>query len=62
MFRMQGCRAWSSISTPMYTSDYGDKQANCHIRLNNEARLDHAAWFIFLESFNDSSILCSVQW
>ena len=24
--RMQCCRAWSSLSTPTYESDYGDKQ------------------------------------
>ena len=40
----------------------GVNKPNVHIRLNNEARLDLAAWLIFLESFNGISILRNVQW
>ena len=40
----------------------GVNKPNFHIRLNNEARLDLAAWLIFLESFNGISILRNVQW
>ena len=40
----------------------GVNKTNFHIRLNNEARLDLAAWLIFLESFNGISILRNVQW
>ena len=40
----------------------GVNKPSVHIRLNNEARLDLAAWLIFLESFNGISILRNVQW
>ena len=40
----------------------GVNKTNFHIRLNNEARLDLAAWLIFLDSFNGISILRNVQW
>ena len=35
---------------------------NFHIRLNNEARLDLAAWLIFLQRFNGVSVLLNEHW
>ena len=35
---------------------------NFHIRLNNEARLDLAAWLIFLQSFSGVSVLLDEHW
>ena len=40
----------------------GINRPNFHVRLNNEARLDLAAWLIFLESFNGISLLLNDQW
>ena len=34
----------------------GIRRPNFHIRLNNKARLDLAAWLIFLQSFNGVSL------
>ena len=40
----------------------GIAKPNLHIRLNNEARLDLAAWLIFLDNFNGVSVLLGQQW
>ena len=40
----------------------GISRPNFHIRLNNEARLDMAAWLVFLESFNGVSVLLNENW
>ena len=40
----------------------GISRPNFHIRLNNEARLDLAAWLIFLQSFNGVSVLLDEHW
>lgn len=40
----------------------GKVKPHFHIRLGKEARLDLAAWSIFLENFNGSSLLINDQW
>ena len=40
----------------------GINRPNFHIRLNNEARLDLAAWLIFLQRFNGVSVLLNEHW
>ena len=40
----------------------GISRPNFHIRLNNEARLDLAAWLMFLQSFNGILVLLDEHW
>ena len=40
----------------------GKVKPHFHIRLDQEVRLDMAAWSLFLENFNASSLLINDQW
>ena len=46
----------------LYDLTQGIVKPHFHIRLDREARLDLAAWSLFLEHFNGSSLLINDQW